>query len=136
MRFTNQDLQDGRLDCSQTLRRVTLLEEKVCVSEDDNLDKSASGLTPSIPELDSIVAARSLTKPSEEEGADSVYWELQELLDKPVPSGSKENINTPSRSDPKVGMNSKKVKRSGSSSRITDSRSYTYEVMHYFISKK
>ena len=67
----------------------------VCVSGDE--DELGSGLTPTVPELDSIVAAQSLTKPSEEEGTDSVYQELQELLDKPVSSGSKENIKTPTK---------------------------------------
>ena len=73
------------------------------------------------------MAARSLTKPSEDEGADSVYWELQELLDKPVPSGSKENIKNPSGSSSKVRMNTKKVKKTGSGSKVADSRVYSYD---------
>ena len=86
----------------------------VCVSGDKDRDESGSGLTLSVPELDSIEAARSLTKPSEEDGTVSVYRELQELLDESVPSGSEENIKTPSRSNSKVGMNTKKLKKSGS----------------------
>ena len=64
----------------------------------------------------------------EEEGEDSaVYRELQELLDEPTPSGRKETLDTPSKSNPKVGMNLKRGKRTGSRSRIGDQRSYTYD---------
>ena len=72
--------------------------------------------------------ARSPAKPFEEEGEDSaVYRELQELLDKPTPSGSKESLKTSSKSSSKVRMNAKRVKKTGSRSRIGDSRSYTYD---------
>ena len=84
-------------------------------------------MTPSVPELDSIVTARSLTKPCEEEGVDSVYWELQELLDEPVLSRSKETCKSMSKCDPKVGMSTKIVKKSRAGSRIADSRSYSYD---------
>ena len=82
-----------------------------------------SGPTPSIPKLVSFVA-RSPAKPFEEEGEDSaVYRELQELLDKPTPSGSKESLKTSSKSIPKVPMNAK----TGSGFGIRDQRSYTYD---------
>ena len=107
---------------SDSARRV------VCISADEERDDSGSGPTLSVPELVSIVATRSPAKPREEEGVDSdVYRELQELLDKPAPSGSKESLKTLSKSNPKVGMNAKKVKKTGSRSRIGDSRSYTYD---------
>ena len=68
----------------------------VCVSTDESCHKLGSGLAPSHPELDSIATARSQINPREdpeEENKDSVYRELQELLYKPVPSGSKDDCS-------------------------------------------
>ena len=101
----------------------------VCVLADKSCHKLGSGLAPSEPELDSIAAARSQVNPredQEEENQDKVFWEIQELLDEPVPSRSKDNWRVPSLPEPKVGMNTKKVKKSRSSSKIADSRVYTY----------
>ena len=72
-----------------------------------------SGPTLSVLELVSIVATQSPAILCEEEGEDSaVYRELQELLDEPTSSGSKETLDAPS---------------NGSRSRIGDQRSYTYD---------
>ena len=86
------------------------------MSGDKDKEKSGSGQTLSFPVLDSIVSVRSPAKPSEDEGTDSVYLELQELLDEPFPSGSKENFKNSSGSVSKVGMNAEKVKKTGSGS--------------------
>ena len=101
-----------------------------CISADKERYDLGSGPTPSIPELASIVAAWSPAKPCEEEGEDSAaYRELQELLDKPTPSGSKESLKTSSKPNPKVGMKAKRVKEAGSKSRIGNLRSYTNDEM-------
>ena len=98
------------------------------VSDAKESEYVGSGPTPSVPELVSIVTAQSPAKPCEEEGEDSaIYRELQELLDEPTPLGSKESLNTPGISNPKVGMNLKKVKKTGLRSKIGDQRSYTYD---------
>ena len=106
-------------EVSDSARRVE------CVSDDEEREYVGSDPSPSVLELVSIVAARSLGKPCEEEGEDfAIYRELQELLDEPT-SGSKESLNTPGRSNPKVGMNLKKGKKTGSRSKTGDQRSYT-----------
>ena len=56
-----------------------------------------------------------------------MYKELQKLLDEPVPSGSKDDTRTPSKSESKVRMNTMKGKKSGPGSKIADSRVYTYD---------
>ena len=69
---------------------------------------------------------RSSAKPCEDEGEDAaVYKELQELLDEPTPSGSKENMKESSKSYPKMGMSGKGVRKAGSGSRIRDEKIYT-----------
>ena len=62
------------------------------MSGEEDKEKSGSGQTPSVPELDSIMLVRSPAKPSEDEDADFVYRELWKLLEKPVPSWSKNKI--------------------------------------------
>ena len=66
------------------------------------ITKLRSGLAPSDPEHDSIVAARSQTNPGKKpelEGCDdAALKELQELLSKPEPSGSKDISEAPSKS--------------------------------------
>ena len=102
----------------------------ICVSGEEGCGESGSDLAPSDPELDSTVVVWSRINPRKEsknEDKDAVYPEIQKLLDEPVPSGSKDDCGTPSRSKPKVGMNINKVMKSGSSSKIADSRSYTYD---------
>ena len=99
-------------------------------SREEGCGESGSDLAPSDPELDSTVVVWSRINPRKEsknEDKDAVYPEIQKLLDEPVPSGSKDDCGTPSRSKPKVGMNINKVMKSGSSSKIADSRSYTYD---------
>ena len=61
------------------------------------------------------------------ESEDAVFRELQELLSEPETLGSKDGSGAPSKSEPKVGMSSKKGKKSGSYPKIADSRNYTYD---------
>ena len=100
----------------------------VCISADEEVDELGFGPTLSVPKLVSIVRARSPAKPCEDEGEDTaVYKELQELLDEPTPSGSKESLKVSSKSYPKLGMSSKGVRKAGSGSRIRDERIYSYD---------
>ena len=105
---------------SNSARRV------ICISGDEDAKKPGSGQTPSVLELDSIVLIWSSAKPCGDESTDSVYREIQDLLDKPVPSGSKEIPKTSNGSVSKVGMSAKKVKKTRSGSKVTDSRVYSY----------
>ena len=69
---------------------------------------------------------RSPAKPREEEGVDSgSFRDLQELLDEPTPSGSKESMNTSSSSKPTLSMSS--GKRTKRESWIGDWRVYSYD---------
>ena len=52
---------------------------------------------------------------------------IKELLDEPVLSGSKENLENTSGSVSKVGMSAKKVKKIKSGFKVTDSRVYSYD---------
>ena len=94
---------------------------------DKEKKNAGSGQTPFIPELDSIVSVQSPTKPCVEESTDSVCWEIQEIMDEPVASGSKENPEKPSGSVSRVGMSSHKRRKSKYKSKITDSRVYSYD---------
>ena len=97
----------------------------ICVSGDEDKEKSGSGQTPSVPELVSIVSVWSPAKPCKDKGGDAaVFKELQDLLDDPTPSGSKDILKESCRSHPKVGMSGKKA---GSRSRIRDERIYSYD---------
>ena len=86
----------------------------ICISGDEEKKKAGSGQTSFVPELDSIVLVWSPAKPCADESTDLVFREIQEILDKPVASGSKENPESPSGSVYKVGMSSKKVRKSKS----------------------
>ena len=73
-----------------------------------------------------MVTVRSLAKPREEEGVDSgAFRDLQELLDEPTPSGSKESLNISSSSKPTLSVSS--GKRTRRESRIGDRRVYSYD---------
>ena len=99
-----------------------------CLSQSDNeVDpESGFGLTLSVPKLDSIVTVWSSAKPREEDGVDSrAFRDLQELLDEPTPSGSKESLDISSSSKSTLRLSS--VKRSRKESRSGDSRMYSYD---------
>ena len=90
----------------------------ICVSKEE-----PENPTPSAPELVSIVTAWSPAKLcTEEEEDDVALRELQELLDDPVPSGSKgvEVISQPK----VVAMSAKGSKKTGSRSKSKDQRVY------------
>ena len=107
----------------------------VCISDEERGGclESGSGLAPSDPELDSIVVAQSQTNPRKEpklEGCDdAALKELQEFLSEPEPSGSKDMSGAPRKSKPRVGMSSRKGKKSCSYPKIAASRNYTYDEM-------
>ena len=119
-----EDFSEGRVrflsdsEGSDPQRRV------ICVSEEEAGILVSSGRTPSTLELVSIVTVQSPAKLCTEEGEGTVALrELQELLDDPIPSGSKgEQV----KSQPKVGMIVKGAKKMGSRSRSRDQRVYSY----------
>ena len=74
----------------------------------------------------SIATVRSPAKPREDKGIDSgAFRELEELLDKAVPSGSKTDLNIFSGSKPSMRKNC--GKRSTRKSSIGDKRIYSYD---------
>ena len=54
-----------------------------------------SGWTPATPELDSAMGVGSQIDPSTEDSSEVAYRQLKELVDEPVPSGSKEESSKP-----------------------------------------
>ena len=113
-------------DEGETSRKV------VCVSDDDRTGSPelGSGLSPSVPELDSIVMVRSqanLREVQETRSSEFVMKETLDLVSKP--SGSKELSGDLSKSKPRFGMSSRTEKSSCSYPNIADSRNYTYDEM-------
>ena len=122
-------------------RRVRLLSDsnegetsrKVgCISDDDRTGspEPGSSLSPSVPELDSIVMVRSqanLRKVQETKSSESVMKEILDLVSEL--SGSKELSGDLSNSKPRVGMRSRTAKSSRSYPKIADSRNYSYDEM-------
>ena len=90
--------------------------------ERSDLLVEGSGLTLGTLELDSAMGVGSRIDPSKEAEDEVEYKQLKELVDEPLPSGSKGESCTPI---PKVGMRSGAKK--GSKSRINDSRVYSYD---------
>ena len=106
----------------------------ICIPSEEDTVAIGSGPTPSVPELVSIAMAWSLAKLREEEVVDSMaFKDLQELLDEPTPSGSKEGEKISTKSNPKVAMSANRVKKVGS--RIEDKRSYSYDEIIEFQEK-
>ena len=129
------------LERSSPGRKVRLLSDSdesvssrnvVCVSDEERAGglEPGSGLTLSVPELDSIVTVRSqinLLEVQEPEISESMMREILDLVSEP--SGSKELSEDLSNSKPRVGMSSGKAKSFRPYPKIADSRNYTYDEM-------
>ena len=104
----------------------------VCVSDSNRAGRlePGSGLTPSVPELESIVTVWSqidLREVQEPKNSEAVIRDILDMISEP--SGSKELSGELSISKPRVGMSSRTVKSSPPNPKIADSRVYPYDEM-------
>ena len=86
-------------DDEDTFRRVVFISQ----SERRELLAEGSGSTPATPELGSAMGVGSRIHPSKEDSNEVAYRQLKELVDEPLPSGSKDESCEP---NPKLGMRS------------------------------
>ena len=86
-------------DDEDTSRHVGFLSQ----DERRELLTEGSGSTLATPELDSAMGIGSWIDPSTEDSGEVAYRQLKELVDEPVPSGSKEDSSKPKL---KLGMRS------------------------------
>ena len=101
------DLSNEDSDDEDNPRQVLLISK----GERSKLLADGSGLTPATLEPDSAMGVGSWIDPSKEDSDEIAYRQLKELVDEPLPSGSKEDRNKPNF---KLGMRSGAKKNSKS----------------------